>query len=294
MRSLTILLFAISIASSYTSCQKEIRGPIDPAGSFKAKINSTQWTADKLAGASRFAGMINLTGQSTDQKTLTITLADSGAHRYTLSNATMNVAALIDSSASNATAYTTNQGVYPAESGGEVYIMSIDTAKKTMSGTFSFKTFRQLDKTQNAVTEGSFINLPYVTSMPPASQTDTLRVKINGTYWAPYTLSVFSRSGQIVVNASNHLETKSVGLVFPSNITSGSYTLDHWGQTYIGQYNPDQDPTHAKPSVSGTLHILDHNLTSRRIRGTFAFRGQELLNAAHYVDLTEGYFSVRY
>jgi hypothetical protein len=260
----------------------------------KAKINSVQWNADKFSGASRMVGVINISGVDNNKRYLTITLTDSGVHKYILSDETMNVAALIDSSESNKNGYTTNQGINPSDAGGEVNITAINTDKKTISGTFSFKVFRQQDGAQKTISEGSFTNLAYTTTMPQASATDTFRVKIDGASWTPSFITGVSAFGQIAISATNSSATKSVGVIFPSNIQPGSYTFDFFGATYIGQYNPDLDPGHSKASSSGTLTILEHNTTTKRIRGNFAFKGEELLNAANFAQLTEGYFSVKY
>lgn len=304
MRLLFILVVSFFSVLAISSCQKEIdfdatnpTNPNPPAGAtgnMKAKFNGTQWIANKGAGASRMGGLINITGFSTDRKYLTITLADSGVHRYILSDATINVAAYIDSNDANQFALTSNQGVFPTTSGGEVTITSIDTAKKTISGTFSFKLYRDVDNAAKTVTEGSFTNLTYSTSLPPSAATDTFKVKIDGTLYTPPTVvsSRLSMFSQITVTGTNG--TKAVGLVFPDNITPGSYTLDLLGATYTALYNPDADPLKAKGAVSGTLTILEHNTGTKRIRGNFNFRGEELLNPANFALLTEGYFSVKY
>lgn len=303
MRFLSIILCLCLFVISISSCQKEISAdtgnPANPpavTGNLKAKINGTQWIADKLAGAARMSGFINISGISNDKKTLTITVQDSGVHRYTLDENSLNVAALVDSTEASPNAYTTNQGTFPATSGGEVNITAIDTANKKISGTFSFKVFRQMDNAQKTITEGSFTNLSYSTSLPPSSVSDTFRVKIDGVSFTPASVSGFfvSLTNQISIVANNAAATKTVGVIFPSNIIPGSYTFDFFGGTYIGQYNPDTNPMHSTASVSGTLTILEHNTATKRVRANFNFRAEELLNSANAATLTEGYLSVKY
>lgn len=306
MRSLFALTLLITTFLSVVSCQKEIdfdqnnpARPQDPAGvtgNMKATINGKPWVADKVTAAARMQGLISIIGVSTDRKTVTMTLTDSGVHRYILSDVTMNAAAHIDSTEANGFAYTTNQGVYPTQAGGEVNITAIDTAKKTISGTFAFKVFREMDGAGKTITAGSFTNLAYSTTLPPSSVKDTFRVKIDGAAWTPASITGMAvpLMNQIAVNATTSNGSKTVGLVFPSAITPGSYTLDLFGATYIGLYNPDTDPNHSKGSVSGMLQILEHNTTTHRIRGNFNFRGEELLNSQNFANLTEGYFSVTY
>lgn len=306
MRYFVALTLLITTFLFVVSCQKEIdfdpnnparpQDPVAVTGNMKATINGKPWVADKAVGAARMQGLINLTGISTDKKMITITLADSGVHRYILSDVTMNAAAHIDSTEANGFIYATNQGIYPSQGGGEVNITTIDTVKKTISGTFAFKVFREMDGAGKTITAGSFTNLTYSTTLPPSSAKDTFRVKIDGTSWTPTSITGMAVPvlNQIAVNATTSTGSKTVGLVFPANIAPGSYTLDFFGTTYIGLYNPDTDPTHSKSSVSGTLQILEHNTTTRRIRGNFNFRGEELLNPQTFANITEGYFSVTY
>lgn len=305
MRILSAISIAITIFLLFTACQKEADfDPNNPArpdtttsnASMKAKINGTQWLADKGAGAARMQGLINITGLSNDKRYITITLTDSGVHRYILSDVTQNAAAIVDSTEANPFAYTSNQGTYPSQAGGEVNITAIDTTKKTISGTFSFKLFREMDGAQKTVTEGSFTALKYITTLPPSSSVDTFRVKIDGAAWTPASITgmFVPILNQIAVNATSATADKTVGLNFPSDIVPGSYDLDFWGGVYVGVYNPDTDPFHSKASVSGKLVILEHNTSTRRIRGTFNFRGEELAAPQNSADITEGYFSVKY
>lgn len=262
----------------------------------KANVNGMQWVANRATGATRMQGLINITGITTDKKFITITLTDSGVHRYILSDVTMNAAGMVDSTEPNTFAYTSNQGDYPAQSGGEVAITAMDETKKTISGTFSFKLFREMDGAQKTITEGSFTNISYTTTMPPSSATDTFRVKIDGSAWTPASITgiLVPMMNQIAVNATSADASKTVGLNFPSDIKPGSYALDFFGATYVGLYNPDTNPSHSKAAVSGTLTILEHNTASRRIRGVFAFKAEEMLNPQNSANITEGYFSVRY
>jgi hypothetical protein len=284
-----------------TSCQKEASfEPLNGSttgtvsGSFKAKINGVQWVANKASGAARYSGYINITGMSNDNKMLTITLTDSGVHRYILSDVTMNVLAFTDSADANGLSYSSNGSSNPAQAGGEVNITSINEAKKTISGTFSVKVFRDPDSKQKTITEGSFTDVSYATSLPSASTSDTFRVKIDGASWTPQAIMATQVNGQLAINGTNSTATKTVGLLLPGDIKPGTYTLDLWGFTYLAIYNPDSDPTHSKAAVSGTLTVLEHNTSTKRIRGSFSFRAEELTNANNFANITDGYFSVKY
>lgn len=306
-----IVLFSYLMVSALSailvSCQQEVTDPNgtnnnNPAvtGDFRAKIEGTQWVANKATAAYRLQGLISITGVSNDKKTVTITLVDSGVHRYTLSDVTPNAAAYQDSTLPSVIAFTSNGGAYPAQAGGEVNITAIDAVNKKISGTFSFKAYRQSDGLQRTITEGSFTNLSYSTSLPPSNSTDTFTVKIAGTQWVPPTVfavkspAIPPLPASIAISGTNGTISKTVGLQMPADITPGSYTLDFFGLTYIGTYLPNANPNNSQASVSGTLTILSHNTTTKRIRGNFNFVSQELLNPTASTQLTEGYFSVTY
>jgi hypothetical protein len=302
-----LLLFVL------VSCQKELTEeifnqtgdttiviPPVVSGIFKAKIKGVQWTADKATSAAittpgnGLPGLINITGLGLDGKVITITLSDSGQHVYTLNDQTFGAGAYNNGDTNNIASYTTNQGPAGVKA-GTVSVIKIDTVAKTISGTFSFKVFRQIDSTNIDITEGTFTNIPYVTDgnvLPPASATDTFRVKIDDTLFVPYSISgdKVTMTNSIMIQGSDSLVKKNVGLTVPQNITPGTYPFDF--ATVVGLYNTGVSPTFP---TGGELKILEHNTTTKRIRGNFRFTViDNLLMPTDSSKLTEGYFSVRY
>lgn len=302
------LLFATLLFSSalilLQSCQREVGFEQDrdePAvtGDFRAKIDGVQWIADSAAAASRMGGRIGIAGLSKNKRDLTISLEDRGVGTYILNDTAFSAAAYVDWTLASPFSFTTNQGIDESDLTNKVIITSIDETNKRISGTFSFVTHRQMDGTQRTFTQGSFTNLKYSTTLPPASTTDTFRVKIAGTSWTPVSITgvkiaVPGMPGQLAINAADATGSKAVGFFLPDNITPGTYTLDLFGATYIGQYNPDNDPAHSQGATSGTLTVLEHNTSTRRIRANFNFHAETLLPPVIATDLTEGYFSVKY
>ncbi len=270
--------------------------PSNTAGNFKAKIDGTQWVADKYAQGARIGGLINLTGLGLDKKTITITLKDSGVHQYTLAwdNSSSSAGAFTDSTLSDFTAFTSNAGDKPEEGGGTVNITSINEANKTMSGTFSFKAKRTSDNSYRTISEGVFTDLPYITSLPPTPSTDTLLVKIDGVSFTP--ISVYgvyvSLLSSIAISGTDASASKTVGLNFPADIKAGTYTIGSIIDPYYGQYNPDAS-TYLS-SDTGSLEILYHDPASKRIRGKFSFDASQFLGGGLKAKLTEGYFALTY
>lgn len=270
--------------------------PSNTSGNFKAKIDGTQWVADKYAQGARIGGLINLTGLGFDKKTITMTLKDSGVHQYTLAwdNSSSSAGAFTDSALSDFTAFTSNAGDKPEEGGGVVNITSIDEVNKTMTGTFSFKAKRSTDNSYRTISEGVFTNLPYITSLPPTSSNDTLTVKIDGTSFAPVSINgiYVSMLSSIAINGTDGAASKTIGLNFPSDITVGTYSIGSILDPYYGQYNPNSSTFLS--SSSGTLEILFHDPASKRIRGKFSFDASQFGGGGATAKITEGYFAVTY
>lgn len=296
---------ALSLLVVLVSCQKEYTaeistqnpGSANTPGSFKAKINSVQWTADKSVGAvfttagNGLPRLINISGLSNDKKIVIITLVDSGVHRYTMDNNSWQYSAYLDSTLPVVNPYTTV--LVDDEIAGTVDITSIDTVAKTISGTFSFKALRDMDATAINITEGSFTNIPYLAGaiLPPSIATDTFRVKINDSLFTPYSISgnAIAFNHTIMAQGSDSAALKTVAITLPDNITAGSYSMDSFD--YYGLYNNGES---SLGSVSGTLKILEHNTATKRIRGNFDFKAENPIDPTIAASLTEGYFSVKY
>jgi hypothetical protein len=304
MKIIVAVLLSIIVCFSNTSCQKEFSltdvdsslitlppgtQPPGVSGSFTAKIDGVQFVGDKFAAATRALDVIAITALSVGGEQIVLRVADSGVHVYSLDiNSATNVAAY---SKDNGIAFTTNGGNSAVESGGTLSVTSIDEVNKKISGTFSVKVYRPLDSKQKIITEGVFTNISYeTTAIPPANALDTFRVKVDGTQFPVSSITGISVFGMINISSSNLNVSKTVGLSFKSDVTPGTYDLSLFGLEYIGQYNVGTSYMAANP---GTLTIIEHNTTTKRIRGNFKFHAAEIIGA-NKAELTEGYFSVHY
>jgi hypothetical protein len=307
MKRFLPVLLAVLI---FASCQKELTSDntgtttgttTNTGGSFTAKIDGTPWVASKGAQAT-FATtgfglprILNITGLGNDKRTLTITMFDSGKHVYTLlpTNA-LNAAAYIDSNMANPANFSSNQAWLSSQPGGMVTVTKIDSVKNTISGTFSFNVYRRMDSLTRSFTEGVFTDIPFTTGsgFNPPSANDTFRVKINGTAFDSYSISgiLLAANNSITVQSANQAANKNVSVTFPLTSTPGNYVLDFFGGTYIGAY---LDGSSSYASSSGTLQILEHNTSTKRVRGNFNFVGTQFTSTGTAL-LTEGYFSVKY
>lgn len=148
----------------FNCCQKKFESPSDnslniPIPDFSAKIDGVAFKGSLFGAAIRTDSIISIAAKSYDGKMLVFTLKDSGAHVYSLDiKSTINVGGYIDIVG---LAFTSNGGMNSDESGGNLVITSIDTIRRLISGTFTFRGFRQTDRRQKIITDGIFKNISY-------------------------------------------------------------------------------------------------------------------------------------
>lgn len=299
MRYIVGFVFILVLSFGNSSCQKEfflddidssLITPPGISGSFTAKIDGVKYTADKGASATVSMGVISIAGISNAGENITLRVADSGVHVYSLNiGSDTNLGAYTKGSE---LAYSTNQGNGPEQSGGTLSVTSINTGKKTISGTFSATVYRQFDGKQIKITEGVFKDISYATEpIPSANSKDTFRVKVDGTAFPVYSISAFNLYSMITLTINDQAVSKTVGITMPSNVKAGTYDFSPFGPDFIGQYNPTST-TYLSASL-GKITILEHNLSTKRIKGNFNFEAKELIGDKK-ANLTEGYFSVTY
>lgn len=281
------------------SCRKEtsIEQPGALDGTFMADVSGSQWiAADSLKSASILAGFINLIGISADHRELSITLADTIPGTYVLSQSSTSVAFYGSTDSSNSYIYSTNQGSDSTQAGGTVTVTEIDPVNHTISGTFTFNVYRDIDGKQQRFTDGVFRKLPYTSTLPPASSTDTLKATIEGGNWSAQSIDAAVISNQLIISGANLTGTQSLGLSMPADIIPGQYPMDYTTFTYYGAYTPA--PNIGLASASGTLEILENDVPNRRIRGNFSFKAVDPtdpqgLNTPPR-QVTAGFFAVTY
>ena len=299
MKYIVGFLFILALSFGNSSCQKEfflddidssLITPPGISGSFTAQINGVKYTADKGASATVTMGIIAIAGISIAGETITLQVADSGVHVYSLYyESGTNLGTYTKGSELS---YTTNQGNGPEQSGGTLAVTSINTGKKTISGTFSITVYRQFDGKQIKITEGVFKDISYTTEpIPPANSKDTFRVKVDGTAFPVYSISAFNLYNMITLTINDQAVSKTVGITMPSNVKAGTFDFSPFGPDFIGQYNPTS--TTYLAASSGKITILEHNVSTKRIKGNFNFEAKELIGDKK-ANLTEGYFSVTY
>jgi Family of unknown function (DUF6252) len=174
-----------------------------------------------------------------------------------------------------------------------VVITEINASAKTISGTFQFKVFRDMDQQQQVITVGSFTQLPYASSLPIAPTSDTFYVVVDAVGWTPPSITASVSMGKLIIAASEQDGSRSAGLVMPQAVNPGTYPMDFATGDYFGEYNPSPN-TFLVSDPNGTLTILENNTSTKRVRGTFQFLAQDLGGVAPSATLSSGKFNVGY
>ena len=294
MKKTARFLMCLMMAVSIISCQKEVSeetgGNAPVSGVLKMKVDGQQWVATKSAGANIIAGLITISGTSNDDKTLVIQLQDQGAVGYQLDQQSFGVALYGNTTEDP---FATDAGTTLSDAGGTVTITKIDKTNKTITGTFAFKAYRDADSKQVVITEGSFEDLKYVDQLEPTTGSD-LKVKIDGTLWTAKSIQGIVQSGQLNIIATELDFSKTVSITMPANITPGTYNFSD-PTKFIGLYmKGTTDVYAATPLAPGSLVITEHNTSTKTVKGTFSFDGQNISGTGTPVKLTEGSFSVKY
>jgi len=176
---------------------------------------------------------------------------------------------------------------------GSVTITNIDVTHHTISGTFSFTGYWSDDTNPSPplpkhFTNGTFTNLPYVTSSPTG---DSFLAKVNGADFNQIDLlateTTVGADTFLSIGAQNaNLDEMTVSV--KSTLGAGTYTITGNLATDPVQISYTNDSGDGMASA-GTVTITEK--TATRIKGTFS--GTVVIGATTY-QITAGSFDVAY
>ncbi|HRN79441.1 MAG TPA: DUF6252 family protein [Ferruginibacter sp.] len=297
LKQIKLLALLVTAGIWLTACEKEYSletGGLTGGGSgtFRARVDGSPWSADIIKTARRTGGMIELKGRNAAGQQIVLTVRDSGVYQYQLnSTSNVNFGVYIDSTVAPYEPYSTNQW-FTDSLYGYVNITSIDTVRKTMSGTFKMKVFRTIDSGVKDITEGVFSNISYgpPATTPPPAPANNFFVRVDGTEFVDNSFTASELLGNVVINAASG-SGATVTIVVPATIAAGTYNFNAAGQI-TGTYASN---TNVYLAQAGTMVIQEHNTATNFIRATFSFTGTDLMNpGTPDVTLTEGALSVTY
>jgi len=288
------LALAFMVLMTLFSCEKDVTLTPNPSynvtptqrqDKMTADVEGKPWTAQTTSGA-RMGGVISITGIAADASMITITLIDKGVGTYKLGAA-----------AEGNAAYQIKLGDDALSAGEDstaiVVVTKIDMANKTISGTFSFDTYRYTDSLTKVITNGVFTNVSFITELSGGGNSNTLSADVDGSaFTAPVVNGVLLPGmGTLGITGTDNNASKSIGFQVPDNIAVGTYAFTGLGGTYIGQYNASA--TDFYQARSGDLVITKHDVSAKLIEGTFNFLAKTT-GGADSVTVTNGVFSTTY
>lgn len=274
MKNANIFLTLVLMAATFFSCRKErsIENSNGLGADFTAMIGGSKWeAAEGTQGATMIQGMIYVTGISADGRQLSIALNNPVGGAYQLGQHTPDLAVYAGPDSSGAYVLSTNQGADISQAGGTVTVTTLDLANHTISGIFSFKTYRNFDSTRLNIASGVFYKIPLTALQTLPHERDTLTATIDSFSWIGQGILKADISGQLVLSGSELDGVRAITLVMPDNTGPGVYPLTSTGIGYTGVYNPS--PTQSLVSSAGSLTVLQNDPATMRIRGNFQFQG---------------------
>lgn len=134
----------------------------------------------------------------------------------------------------------------------------------------------------------------------PVVFTNSMNLKVDGVLFNPQTILGQSASGLISLTASKQ-NNEAVTVYVPTSVTPGTYNFQSAAfGNYRGLYNAGgpigSNNTFGTEAGSGTVDIEYHNVSLKRIKGTFQFIATPTQgsNGVGEHDITECTFEVEY
>lgn len=300
MKKITYIT-VLFIALVTFSCEKEPSRAISPEANFEVDFSGQTFVAERVA-ATVLNDLINITGfrgPNNEAIILTLGAGSEGVYRLGVQNGTIlhGAAYTEENNATNGGWVSLTDGI---TSQGVIIISEINRVSKTISGGFSFTGNNpSVGNTDSFVIEfanGTFENIPYESELsnPPTSN-NSFTAKIDGVEYEEDSLSgiLINSSGMsniTIVATKNNID--SIGLTFPSDIAPGDYDFT-FGLAPIGQYNIFTPFT--SHIADGSFIITTHDVSSKRIVGTFSFIAEAFGGgASESYEVSEGSFDVTY
>lgn len=293
------------------SCNNEpYEGPIPSTsaslppvnGEFKVDFDGQTFVSNSTQAIVN-SSYVSITGKKSTGEFFQITIPNAQVGAYNLQTNPVNYALIYSTGSGNIpymaadddTGSFANFANYTDTS--QIVITNIDTVNKKISGTFKFTGVKFADNTGATVitkvfTNGSFTNLSYTPDVIVPPTNNAFFAKLDGTDFIPTNITGIKQSGLISV-IGRRGSVENIALAFPDNVTDG--TTFNFGplDDERGQYIMDAT-TNGIFGGTGTMTIISHNPTTKKVKGTFSFVGETFLPPLLTRNITVGTFDVTY
>lgn len=281
-----VILFLTLLTVSCT--YEPVDGTVEPdpgsgdnagSGVFKADFNGKTWTA-KEAQATVSGNFIGISAIKSNGEGFAIMVNGSTVETYA---ANINILAFVP--AASEFGYWGINDDNPTEDTGSVTITSINTEKKTISGTFKFKGYWSDSDNPKApvnFTNGVFKDIPYITQ---EETNDVFTAKVGGVNFVATDISTTEIDDFITIGALD-ANFNNLSIAIKNTLDTGSHTITNTPSGNVQGYYEDENDEYK--AVSGNVTIISK--TNDRIKGTFQFT----TNGTIPFVITEGTFDVEY
>lgn len=305
MKKIKFLLFPLLIIAlfSLNSCgenepvdgftaESSSEAPAEAAanGLFKVDFKGSTWIAAKIE-ASIFNNTITILAEKANGESFVIGVVEgaiAGVYPANINEIGYFPAGSIDG-------YYSLNNDNLSENTGSISVSSINTSKKTISGTFNFKGYwGDNTKTPIVFTNGIFKDIPYTNTDPSAGGgTDTFSAKVDGTEFVENAID-FAEVDASGVPAYYSIVGKktngeSIGLRITKTLSTGTYQITGSllnNDVVGGHYLINNTLYNAE---SGSITITSK--TAVNITGTFNFIGKNF-TSGNTKAITAGTFSI--
>jgi hypothetical protein len=287
MKKISVLsaILVLFTAISFTSCDTE---PVDPVlnennnnnggpALFEVEIDGELFTAT-AAQATIVNGGIALTGAKSNGEAVGFVTTDVEVGTY--ENA---MQFYIDSEEMQ----YMNVDPETVEHTGSVIITEIDTENHTISGTFSFSGWANLQGEPKEFTNGVFENIPYTGDIDPTPVGDEyFKAKIDGDLTSFGMINAMELGDQLALVGAN--AGGSIDIRVPADIATGTYELNDEFENELHATYLSLGEMNGYSAIDGSLTIITHN--DNVIKGTFEFVGEDM--DGNVIEITDGEFNI--
>lgn len=286
-----LVLFLLTFLTScvYEPIDGTVEGDPDTGGTvssgvFKADFNGKTWTAKEtqvvISGNYIEISAIKANGEGFG---FMVEASQTGSYPA-------NINILAFTPAGSEDAYWSFNDDNPDENTGSIVITKIDSDKKTISGTFTFKGYWGDPDNPRApiqFTKGVFTDLPYITE---AETEDVFAAKVDGVSFVTTDIiasTIGTGTDEWITIGVQDANMNTISINVKSNVIATTYSITTNTLTDKVQAS-FEDENDEYQAISGSVTII--SITDDRIKGTFSFA----TNGASPFQITEGSFDVGY
>lgn len=177
---------------------------------------------------------------------------------------------------------------------GQIKITGVNTSKRTISGSFSFRGWNHNTPTAEPIAffNGRFENVPYTgDALPdpvpePEPGVEYYKAKIGGTLVEFISIQALPLGDVLALVGAT--PSKSIDIRVNADIEPGTYDITDDIETGITAIHLDAEAENGYEGIDGTLVIISN--ADGWIKGTFSFTGIDIDD--NTIEITEGEFNI--